>query len=146
MAPPPRMSRARFLAVTKVGLDVALTTAKREQRRARTFMIVGWTGGRLRSKEKRYRLLMVVWIAGIVRKATSTYLGTRQLHRGLTSRLKSNLSEVDTTNSSPPVPERSTSCACLIHSTQKWYERSEGKTIDALEIRLKIRRQLKLNC
>lgn len=52
MAPPPRISRARLLAVTKVGLDVALTTAKREQRSARTFMIVGWIGGRLRSKEK----------------------------------------------------------------------------------------------
>ena len=39
MAPPPRMSRARLLAEMKVGLDEALTMAKREQRRARTFMI-----------------------------------------------------------------------------------------------------------
>ena len=52
MAPPPRMSRARLLAVTKVGLDVALTTAKREQRRARTFMIVGWIGGRIAKQRK----------------------------------------------------------------------------------------------
>ena len=45
MAAPPRMSRARLLAVTKVGLDEALTMAKREQRRARTFMIRD--GGRI---------------------------------------------------------------------------------------------------
>ena len=32
-----------------------------------------------------------------------------------------------------------------LDSTQKSYELNEGKTIDALEVRLKIRRQLKLN-
>ena len=97
----------------------------------------------MRSKEKRYRLLMVVWNAGIVRKVTSTYSPTA-------SRLDISLEiksfRADTTNSSPPVPERSTSCACLINSTHSNIVlMSEGKTIDALEIRLKIRRQLKLN-
>ena len=61
MAAPPRMSRARLLAVTKVGLDEALTMAKREQRRARTFMISD--GGRIESlgsKKRRYRLLWSV--------------------------------------------------------------------------------------
>lgn len=104
MAPPPRMSRARLLAVTKVGLDVALTTAKREQRRARTFMVVGWIGGRI-AKQRRGGIdfLWSSWNAGIVRKRQRPR--TRQRHRGLTSRLKSNLSEVTPQIHHPQFPK-----------------------------------------